>query len=219
MFLLRPPEVARASRLAPFLDAAVGAGVRHVVLLSVQGAGRNPMLPHRALERRVERTPLVWTFLRPGYFMQNLLTVHRSEIRDRSELFVPAGDGRTAFIDVRDVAAVAVRALTGPGYERVAHDLTGSEAPTYADVAAALSAAVGRPIQYARPGAWRYVRTELRRGRHPALVVVTLGLYTAARLGLAGRLTDDVRRLLGRPPITLRQFAEEHADAWRVTHG
>ena len=95
---------------------------------------------------------MAWTFLRAGYSMQNLTTVHLAEVRDRDEVFVPAGDGRTAFVAVRDLAAVAVLALTGPGHERRAYELTGTSAPTYDEVAAVLTDVLGRRIRDARPG-------------------------------------------------------------------
>jgi uncharacterized protein YbjT (DUF2867 family) len=215
LFLLRPPQIARASLLQPFLDAVVAAGVRHVVVLSVQAAGRNPLLPHRALERRVEASGLSWTHLRPGYFLQNLLTVHRAEIRDRSEIAVPAGGGRTAVIDVRDLAEVAVAALTAPGHEFRAYELTSPEAPTWAEIAATLSAVLGRPVVYPRPGVVDYLHRLWHTGTPAGLAVVTTVLYTVTRLGLADRTTGQLEELLGRPPTTLRRFVEDFADAWR----
>ncbi|MGY1831753.1 SDR family oxidoreductase [Geodermatophilus sp. SYSU D01180] len=219
LFLLRPPDVARVERLQPFLDAVVAAGVRRVVLLSVQAAGRNPLLPHRALEKRVEATGLAWTHLRPANFLQNLLTVHREEIRDRSRISVPAGNGRTAHVDVRDLAEVAATALTEPGHEGRAYELTGQEAPTFAEIAATLSAVLGRPVVYPRPGAVVFVRQQLAEGTPPGLVLVMTLLFTTTRLGLAARTTDDLARLLGREPTPLRRFVEDHADAWRPETG
>ncbi|MGX5653389.1 NmrA family NAD(P)-binding protein [Geodermatophilus nigrescens] len=215
LFLLRPPAIARTARLQGFLDAVVAAGAAHVVVLSVQAAGRNPVLPHRQLERRVEATGLTWTHLRPGYFLSNLLTVHRDEIRERSEISVPAGGGRTAVIDVPDLAAVAVQALTGPGHENRAYELTGPEAPTWAELTATLSAVLGRPVVYRRPGAGRFLREQRRRGTPAGLAVLMTGLYTVTRLGLAGRTTDDLQRLLGRPPASVADFARRHAAAWQ----
>jgi hypothetical protein len=59
-----------------------------------------------------------------------------------------------------------------------------------------------------------YIRTQRRRGQPPLMTALTTVLYSATRLGLADRLTDDLPRLLDRPPITLRRFIEDHADAW-----
>jgi uncharacterized protein YbjT (DUF2867 family) len=115
LFLVRPPQPANIARdMVPALAAARHSGVRHVVLLSVQGAGRIPVLPHVALERWLRRSGMTWTFLRPSSFDQNLSTLFAADIRDRDQIMVPAGAGRTAFVDAQDVAAVAAAVLRNP---------------------------------------------------------------------------------------------------------
>jgi uncharacterized protein YbjT (DUF2867 family) len=67
-------------------------------------------VPHRAVEDHLRASPMAWTFVRAAYLLQNLSTTHAPEIRERGEIWVPAGHGRTAFGDARDVAAVATLA-------------------------------------------------------------------------------------------------------------
>jgi uncharacterized protein YbjT (DUF2867 family) len=214
LFLVRPPAIAAVWRsIFPALRAAREAGVRHIVFLSLLGAEQNPLVPHRWVEWYLQSLDVEWTFLRPSFFMQNLVTTHRNEIRDRNEIFVPAGDGRTSFIDARDVAAVAVRALTETGHANRAYALTGAEALTYGEVAHILSDVLGRPIRYRDPSLLDFVRRQL--GQKPlGFVLVMAGIYLTARWGLAGRTTDTVHRLLERPPITLQQFARDYQSAW-----
>jgi uncharacterized protein YbjT (DUF2867 family) len=212
VFLLRPPQIARSAAMTGFVDAVARAGVGRVAFLSVQGAGANPLLPHRGIERLLESSALDWTFLRAGWFHQNLLTAHHDDVV-RGELAVPAGGGRTALVDARDVAAAAVAALTERGHARRAYELT-AEAPTWTEIADTLACATGRPVRYTQPGVPRYVLTELSRHQPPALVLVTTALYTATRLGLAARTTGDLAALLDRVPTTLSQFAAEHAERW-----
>jgi uncharacterized protein YbjT (DUF2867 family) len=215
VFLVRPPAIADVeATLIPFLEAAERAGVRHVVFLSLQGADRNPLAPHRKVEQWLAASAMAWTFLRPSFFFQNLSTTHRAEIRDRGEIFVPAGRGRTAFVDTRDVADVAFLALTAPGHERQAYTLTGAEALTYGEVAAVLSAVLSREIRYARPSLWAFWRRQRAEGTPAGFVAVMMALYTVCRLGLAGGVTDTLLRLLGRPPRSLRDFADDHRDRW-----
>lgn len=212
MFLLRPPQIARPSAMAGFLDAVARASVERVAFLSVQGAGANPLLPHRGIERLLEASRLDWTFLRAGWFHQNLLTAHHDDVV-RGELAVPAGGGRTALVDARDIASVAVQALTGTGHSRRAYELS-AEAPTWAEIADTLARATGRPVRYTQPGVPRYVLTELSRHQAPALVLITTALYTATRLGLAARTTGDLAAILGRTPTSLAQFAAQNAERW-----
>lgn len=218
LFLMRPPQIADvARRIHPAIDAARAAGVRRIAFLSLQGVERNPVVPHHRIERHLRQSGIPTTYLRPSFFMQNLSTTHREEIRRDGELFVPAGRGRTAFVDARDVAEVVAKVLVQPGHEGRAYELTGREAPTYVEVAEVLTEVLGRRVTYADPTPWTFWRRHRDRGTPAAFVMVMLGLYTVARLGLAGSVTPDLERLLGRPPTTLRDFVADHADAWRAT--
>jgi len=219
LFLVRPPAIAAVWRsIFPALRAAQEAGIQHVVLLSLLGAEQNPFVPHRWIEEYLRSLDMDWTFLRPSFFMQNLSTTHRDEIRDFGEVFVPAGDGRTSFIDARDVAAVAVRTLTEPGHVNTAYALTGAEALTYSEVARILSDVLDRPIHYRDPTVFDFVRRHL--GEQPlGFVLVMAGIYLTARFGLAARTTSTVHRLLSRPPISFRQFADDYRPAWDLTNG
>ncbi|WP_049899233.1 SDR family oxidoreductase [Halococcus agarilyticus] len=214
LFLVRPPAVG-VDRVREFVDAAARIGVEHVVYLSVLGAEKNPILPHRRIERHIESSGVAHTFLRASFFMQNLAEVHRRDIVEHDKIFVPAGTGKTSFVDARDVGAVAALALTEPGHDGRAHDLTGAEALAYADVADVFSGVLGRRITYADPSVVAFVRRLRSRGTPLPFVVVMLGIYTTARLGLAARVTRDVETLLDREPIAMRQFVAEHADAFR----
>lgn len=216
VFLLRPPQLARPRRdFDPFIAAMRRAGVRHVAFLSVRGADRNPLLPHRGIEKRLERSGMAWTHLRPNDFMQNFATVHRADIRDRGEIWAPAGQGRTTFVDVRDVAEAAARVLTGPGHENRAVTLTGSEPLDLNQVAAALSEALGRPIAYRNPGIPAFLRHVRAGGQPLALGLVMTAVYTVARLGLAAEASPDFERLTGRTPTTLRTFIRDYAAVWQ----
>lgn len=213
MFLLWPPGTQVRRDLLPMLAHAKSSGVRQVVFLSILGADRIGVLPHRTVERWLETSDLDWVFLRASYFMQNLSGVHRDDIRLRHDLFLPAGQGKTSFVDVRDVAAVGVQALL-KGDRQVTYDLTGGAALDYVEVASTLSVTLGRPVTYTNPSPWRFVRVSRARGVKTTFALFMLAEYTVARLGLAARVTGDVRRVLGREPITLRKFAEDHRETW-----
>ena len=215
MFLIRPPAISDVKRfLFPAIDAAKQAGVQQIVFLSLIGVERNRVVPHYKVEQYLLHSGVPYTFLRPSFFMQNLNTTHRVEIKERSEIFVPAGTGKTSFIDVRDIAAVAALTLTQPGHTNRAYSLTGSEALDYYQVAAVLSEVLHRPIIYRRPSLLQFIHRQRAGGTAWPFVLVMSGIYTTARLGLAARLTDETTRLLGRAPITLRRYAEDYRDCW-----
>jgi uncharacterized protein YbjT (DUF2867 family) len=215
LFLMRPPAISDAERYVnPVVEAAERAGVRRIAFLSVLGADKNPLLPHHAIERRLEAGALPYVLLRANNFMQNLAEVHADEVR-RGEVFVPAGDGRTGFVDARDVGEAAARWLASGAEERAAVPLTGPEALTYGEVAAVLSDVLGRPVRYARPGLLAFLWRKVVEERAPLpFALVMAGVYTTARLGLAARVTDDLSRMLGRPPRRFRDFAEDYRARW-----
>lgn len=213
LFLLWPPGTNATRDLPPFVDAAKAAGAKQVVFLSISGAEKIGVVPHRSVERLLERSGLAWVFLRPTYFMQNLSTVHRDDIRLRDRISLPAGRGRTSFIDVRDVGAVGALALL-EGHENVAHTLTGGAALTFDEVADILGVVLARRIVYHSPNPLVFVREERAHGTSLGMALFMTVEYTAARLGFADPLTDDVRRLLGRPPTSFRAFAEDERAAW-----
>lgn len=217
VFLLRPPQLARPRRdFGPFLSAMQGFGVEGVAFLSVRGAEGNPLLPHRGIERMLEASGLAWTHLRPNDFMQNFATVHRDSIRDRGEIWAPAGSGRTSFVDVRDVAEAAARVLTEPGHERRAYTLTGPDALDMWEAATVFSEVLGRRVVYRNPGVLAFLRHVRASGRPVSLGLVMTGVYTMARLGWAAGVSPELGRLIGRPPTGLRGFVEDHARLWQA---
>lgn len=147
--------------------------------------------------------------------MQNLSTTHRDDIRLHDDLFIPAGTGKTSFVDARDIAAVAVLALTQPGHTSKAYPLTGNQALDYFEVAKMLTEALDRPIYYSRPGLVKFIWTMRDRGLPLDFVLVMAGIYTTTRLGWAANITPDVERLLGRSPISLRQFIKDYQSVWQ----
>ncbi|MEH0842906.1 NAD(P)H-binding protein [Micromonospora sp. CPCC 205711] len=100
MFLMRPPQVDNAKRdMLPALERARQLGVRRMVLLSLQGAEKNPVVPHHALEKWLRASGLEWTFVRAAFFMQNLSTTHAADIRDRDQILLQfAHDERAAWL-------------------------------------------------------------------------------------------------------------------------
>lgn len=207
VFLMRPPQMSDASAMRPFIEAMRDSGVAHVVFMSVQGAGTNPFVPHHGIEKLLKKSGLSWTFLRPSFFMQNLSTTHGADIRERDEIYVPAGRGRTNFIDAADIAEAAAVCLTTPGHDGKAYEITGSEALTYEQVASILSAACGRTITYARPSAKQFKARMKATGHPDEFVSVMSSIYALARFGMAAGTTDEFEKLVGRKATTVAEWA------------
>jgi len=217
MFLVRPPGLSNVQRdIAPAIRAAVKAGVKHIVFLSIQGVENNPLVPHHKIEQLLLETGIDYTFLRASFFMQNLTTTHRAEIRDQDEIALPVGAAKTSFIDTRDIAAVAAHALTELGYANKKYTLTGGEALDYEQVAAKLSSTLRRTIRYTHPSMISFIRRQLAQGQKLSYTLIMTALYTITRFGNAKTVTGDVAMILGRSPISFDQFAEDYRVSWQL---
>ena len=214
VFLMRPPAMGDPKVFQAFLKALKSIKIEQLVFLSLLGAQGNPVVPHRKLELAIEKLELPHVFLRPSFFLQNLSTTHLEDIRDRDDLFVPTGKGRTSFIDARDVAAVAVRALSVPHIVNGGIDLTGAEAITYGELAAIFTDVLGREVVYSNPAPLAFGIEMQRRGIKPEFVNVMILIYNTNRFGLAARVTGEVRRILGRDPIAARAFVRDFKRAF-----
>ena len=218
IFFMRPPALASVDKqFTPFLDALSASGrLESVVFLSLQGAEGMPWVPHRKIELALQARNLPWTFLRPSFFFQNLTGTHGQEIRETGALTLPAGDGRTSFVDTRDIAEVAAKILADPKpHHKKDYELTGSESPTYHEVMKELAQAAGRPLVYRPVGFLRFYRHCRRRGLSRSMTLVMSMLYGACRTGGAGHLSPVMADFLGRPPRTLREFAADFAQVWK----
>jgi uncharacterized protein YbjT (DUF2867 family) len=215
LFLMRPPAISNVRRyIFPVIDAAREAGVKHIVFLSLIGVEKNRIVPHYKIEQHIIASGLDYTFLRAGFFMQNLNTTHRREIKERDEIFIPAGIGKTSFIDVRDIAAVAACALTQAGHANQTYELTGAEALDYHQVAALCSGILSRTITYRNPSLRQFVRRQRALNTPWPFVLVMAGIYTTVRLGLAARITADTWHVLGRAPVSFNEYVVDYQAAW-----
>jgi uncharacterized protein YbjT (DUF2867 family) len=220
VFLLRPPAIANTKQtLNVFLDIARSQGVSQVVFISVAGAGDNPLVPHHAVEQHLRAGSEGWTILRPGFFAQNIGDAYRQDIvRDR-RIFLPAGAGRVAFIDVRDLAEVAVNALIDPlKYRGQTYTLTGSEAYSFTEVASILSQELARneprTIHYQPASIPAYCVHLFQRGLPPAQIIIQTILHVGLRFGQAEAVSSSLAELLGHQPRTLRDYIRDNIALW-----
>jgi len=217
LFLLRPPAIADVeSTLIPFIDEARRRGVRHIVFLSVAGADTNRFIPHHAVERHLVGTA-GYTILRPGFFAQNFGDAYRRDILEDSRVYVPAGGGRVAFVDVRDVAEVAAAAFAAPDeHDGRAYTLTGGEAVDFTTAAELLTETLGRPIRYEAASIPGYLLHLHRRALPWQQAAVQTVLHVGLRFGQAERVDRTTERLLGRAPGTLAEYFAAHRDLWSI---
>ncbi len=216
VFLLRPPAIANTrSTLNRFIDVARAEGVRQIVFISVAGAATNPFVLHYAVETHLRTGPPGWTILRPGFFMQNLGGACLRDIRDDDRIYVPADDAHVAFVDTRDIAAVAVDALVDPlVHAGQVYNLTGSTALSFDEVATLLSATLGRSITYRRAGIAGYLVHSLDAGFPLVQALVQTILHVGLRFGQAATIDPTLARLLGHEPLAMDAYVRDVGQLW-----
>jgi uncharacterized protein YbjT (DUF2867 family) len=216
VFMVAPFSPSGVEQARAFIEAARAAGVKHVVKLSVIRTVRDITVGrwHEAMDAALKNSGMAWTILLPGPFMQNF--AEGSAPRPDGALYAPVGNAKAAFIDTRDIAEVAVKALTEPGHEGKEYTLTGGEELTYSDVARILSEASGRQIRYVDVPEDAARQAMLGSGMPEWLVNVLLELNAWTRASGGAEMTSTVQDVLGHPPRTFREFARDYAGVWKA---
>lgn len=218
VFLLGSGGARQVERELNVVNAARDAGVKKLVKLSVWGAAEESYSfakLHRAVERAVEASGLAWTFLRANGFMQNFVNHMAGTIKGQGAIYQPAADTRISHVDVRDIARVAVRALTASGHEGKAYDLSGPQAFSYGEAADILSRVLDRKIAYVALTD-EAAKDGMRKAGMPAHYVEALiDLYRFYGKGTASAVSPAVKDVTGREPTGFEQFARDHVNAWR----
>lgn len=131
LFLLRPPQITDISGVfRPLIERAVALGVRRILFISVQGAERSSVIPHNQIEAVIKEQGVPYVFLRPGYFMQNLIVELLEGIRSRNEIVLPAGNAPFNWVDADNVGEVAAVLLANTDTASLVNSPKTSERPT-----------------------------------------------------------------------------------------
>lgn len=214
--IARSGDAQPQATLNPFFDQARAAGVEHVVFLTAAGVEMNEEAGLRQAERHLMASGLAYTILRPTWFMQNFSAGFiQPMIAQMGAIYLPAGDGKTSFIDASDIAAVAAAVLTQPGHAGQEYALTGGESLSYAEAATVISQVAGRPISYVAISSDEFRQSLTRNGWPAESADFMAGLFRPVEQGWAASVSPDVESILGRKPITFQQFASDNAAVWR----
>jgi uncharacterized protein YbjT (DUF2867 family) len=195
--------------LGPIVDAAAKRGVK-VVLQTAIGVNADDNIPLRQVELRLEKAGVPYVILRPNWFSDNFATYWLHDVLN-GEIRVPAADGKSSFIDARDIAAAAAAALTTDRFDNQAFDLTGPEAVGYAEAAAMLSAATGRKIGYRSIEDAPFIEALQSAGLSSDYAQMLAAIFYPVREGWTAPLTDAVEKLTGRKPRGLQAYIQENA--------
>lgn len=209
VYLISPIGVADPVPLVePFLRSALRLGIRRVVALSSSGLAEGAM-GLGAVHHLVRTTMPEWTVLRPSWFMQNFTGDHLvAQGIKTGEIVTATGNGRVAFIDAADIAAVAGHALLDEAAHNTDHILTGPEALSYDDAAAILRRHTGRTITHRSVPVDEAARRIAAHGIPADFAGQLAALDLDISAGAEDRVTETVLRVTGRAPRSFRRFVE-----------
>lgn len=197
-----------------FVDRAKRHGVKRLVLLSGRGEAEA-----QACERIVQESGVDWTVVRASWFNQNFSEGAFLDMVLAGQITLPAGDIPEPFVDVDDIAEVAVAALTEPGHAGEVYEVTGPRLMTFADIAIALSNATGREITYVQIPHAAFIAGVEASGAPKEVVWILDYLFSTVLDGRNAHLADGIQRALGRPPKDFAEYAQEVAATglWKGT--
>lgn len=215
-YLVTPSSERASAQQIRFAELAAAAGVEQLVVLSQFAADEASPVRflrwHAAVERRIRELGVGYTFLRPNLYFQGLLAFAPS-IATEGRFFAPIGDARVSAVDVRDIAAVAAVALTEPGHAGRTYTITGPAAITHGEIAASLTAALGREVTFVDAPADLFAE-QLRGVLPPWQVDGLLEDYAHYARGEAAAVYPTVSEVTGQQPRAIGQFARDFANAF-----
>ncbi|MFE2972048.1 NAD(P)H-binding protein [Streptomyces sp. NPDC059340] len=198
--------------------AATAAGIRQVVLLSSVSV-LNPDADHpvprlnRTIEQAIQRSGMDWTFLRPGTFATNTRTWWAESIRTDNVVRLPYPLAQSAPVHEKDIAALAVTALTEPGHSHQAYTIYGAESLTLQRQVEYIGEALGRRIRIEHVSD-EQARTEVGRTMHPVVAEAIVSQWAAAN-GVPALTSVIAEKITGTPAHSYTQWAVDHADGFR----
>jgi len=210
VFLLRPPNLANVERyFKPLIKRMKEKGIREVVFLSVQGAGKSPIIPHNKIERLIREHQIDHIFLRPGYFMQNLITNFQHDVQEKRKIILPAGRAKFNWVDGQDIGEAAAILLEQFGkYKNQALELTGYENADFYTVVDLINRIIEDPIEFDNANLLRFYRIRKREGFSTGLIMVMIMLHFLPRFQQEPQVSDVFEKLTGKRPTTLIEFIE-----------
>jgi uncharacterized protein YbjT (DUF2867 family) len=195
-----------------FSDLAVKSGVHRLVLLSGRGEEEA-----QHCEEIVTNSGTDWTILRTSWFSQNFSEGFFRDLVLSGEVALPAGPVLEPFIDVEDIADVAVAALTKDGHAGQLYELTGPRLLTFTEAVEEIASATGRKVQYTQIPNEVFEAALTEQGVPADAVALISYLFTTVLDGRNSYLADGVQRALGRQPRDFTEYVQKTAasGAWQ----
>ncbi len=208
VFLQAPPLDAQAyERLTPFIDTLKKKGIQRVVFNSAWGVDHNEEAPLRKIERKLMDEGFNYTILRPNFFIENFTSGFAAAPLKHDNVIVHnAGDAKLTFVSVIDIAEVVVSSFKNDQHIGKAYNLAGREALSHQEVANLFSKKLDTEIQNVSLTAEQMKESAIQNGLPESVADYLVMLYSIAAEGHMAHLSNDIKAILGREPITFNDI-------------
>jgi uncharacterized protein YbjT (DUF2867 family) len=217
MFMLAPFTPSLVKHDGNMIDAAKRSRIKHVVKLSALGAQYEAITLarwHRTGEKSLESSGMAWTHVRPSGFFTNTL-MWAGMIRSGGSVYHPTGEGKLGIVDPRDIAAVAVKALTENGHEAKSYEVTGPAALSTSEQCDVIGRILGKPIHAVTVPDAVARDAMIGQGMPLQLANCLLEFLGVVRAGQAALVTDTVQNVTGRAPWTFESWVKAQIATFR----
>jgi uncharacterized protein YbjT (DUF2867 family) len=220
LFALVPFTPFMEENSADMLKAAQEAGVKYILRLSVIGADPASeyalMKVHGDIDQALIDSGIPYTIIRPNSFMQNFVLYYGSFIKNEGTVYLAQGDGKSSYVDAKDVADVAAEILMRPeAHANRIYDITGGRSITNQEAAEIISATLGKTVTYVPIDEMMAQMGMMQMNLPDWTIEKMLSLHKFIKDGHTAPVSNTVIEIAGHDPITFEQFAEANAEAWK----
>jgi len=219
VYLLSPPSEDQFKVQSVFVDSAKRKGVKHIVKLSALGAALDSpagiLRAHAQIEEYIRKSGIDYTFLRPHFFMENLL-MNVATVQKDGAIYSPLGEARISTISVEDIGTVVAKILTTDGHAGNVYTLTGPAAVSYDEIAAALEKVIGKPVRYVKVPFEAAQQGMVNSGMPVWFAEDLIKIMKTWLEGGGSLVTPEVENITGRKPLALKEFFEGQRDLFIV---
>ena len=200
------------------VEACKESGVKHAVLNSALGAAdyaKSFPSWHRKVEDKLKATGMSYTILRPNGFLQNIVTYNAPSIRAQGAFYAAMGDAKVSYLDVGDIAVVAVKTLYGGAHAGKTYELNGPEAISNQELAKRISKVAGRTVNYVDIPESAQREAMLGIGMPEWQVTALVELQQYYKQGGGAKTDGLLQSLIERAPVTLDHYLKANAREFR----
>lgn len=211
VFLVSPPNYsAFPEELDTFLHTAKELGVKFILLSTVYGINQVPDSALAKTEEVLKNSGIKHAIIRPNFIFQNFINFDSEAIKG-GKIYLPTGESKVSYIDVRDVAAACTTIIKNPAnHEGNVYTITGNESLSYDEIAQIFTEVLGRKVENMKPSNEEYKQALTGYGL-PEDIVNFLGyLYSGIEAGYFSGKTEDFEKITNKTPTTIKTFIEDH---------